>query len=118
MLPQETLTYIIGITVLANVALTVYNSLRKPQVDLEKEDIKVQNKANSLVQQVEWEKQATSSRFKEIQDSFYKILEVNQNHLHTLEVSLNKHIEDNTKNNLEVAKTLSHIETLISTHLK
>ena len=118
MFNQANLSVIIQVVTLLGVAWAIYNSVRKPQIDSEKEDIKIENKANALVQQVEWQKEATAARFTEIQNSFYKILEVNQNHLHTLEVSLNKHIEDNNLNNLETAKTLTEIKTLLTTHLK
>jgi hypothetical protein len=118
MLDQATITYIIGIIVLLSTGLQVYNSLKKPTIDLEKEDIKVSDKAKALVQQVEWQKEATALRFKELQDSFYLLLKNEQNHLHTLEMKLDKHIEDNSQFIIKNVETLSRIETLLSSHLQ
>lgn len=117
-----TITNILFLITLGTVGFNVYLSLKKPQEKLEKDQIAdkltATNKESALAQQVEWQKEATASRFKELQDSFYEILKVNQNHLHTLETKLDRHIDDNVNANLENAKTLSRIETLLTAHLK
>ena len=111
------------------VIFSVYNYFRSPQELLERkqlvaeEDLKdkatilsqkeVENKAELLARQVQWDKDANAVKFKEMQDNFYLLLKQSDNHLHTIEENLNKHIVDNNSANLVNATNFTKIFTLI-----
>lgn len=124
---QDAITFILGVFAVGGTIFGIFSYFRKPQEQLEKDQIltnenikdratilsqkEIEGKAELLAKQVQWDKEAIARQFTEMQTGFYKLLELNQNHLHTIETKLDTHIQDNTVNNLEVAKILSRLET-------
>jgi hypothetical protein len=95
-LDQETISYIIGITVLANVGLTIYNSIKKPQQKGEVTDAIFEQKISTL------------------RDT---VVNLRDNHLHTIESKLDLHIDNQNKSELTMAKTIGRIETILEERL-
>jgi hypothetical protein len=94
---QEFLTYAIGIGTILSLIFTWYNSIRKPQQKGEVVDARFDEK------------------YKALNDI---VINMRDNHLHTLEVKLDKHIEDNTKSCLDQVRQMTRIETLIEQIIK
>lgn len=97
MLTQENLSVSIQILTLAGIAWAVYNSLKKPQEKTEIKDAIFSEKLNGLEKMV---------------------VNLRDNHLHTLECKLDKHIEDNQMFILENTKSTTKMETLLEELLK
>ena len=97
MLLQEKISIIIQISTLIGLIFAVYLYFRKPQ---EKSDI------TDAVFDV---------RFNALEKT---VINLRDNHIHTLDMKLDKHIQDNQIFMLENTKTCSRIETLIEQLMK
>ena len=89
---QTTLTYIIGLGTVFSFIFTWYNSIRKPQERGEVNDACFNERLTSLRETV---------------------VNLRDNHLHTIEEKLDKHIAENQRDCIETAKQMSKIETLL-----
>lgn len=94
---QETLTFLIGIGTIFSFVFTYYNSIRKPQQKGEVVDARFDERFNAL---------------KDI------VINLRDNHLHTMAEKLDKHIEDNQRTCLEQAKQMGKIEGLLEQIIK
>lgn len=87
--PLNVISWIIGIV---GVVIGVYKSITSPQTDLDKRealnDEKSLSKAQLLAQQVQWEREATERRFKEISENNREALALAQNHIHTVDTKV------------------------------
>jgi len=97
MLLQEKISIIMQIATLIGLIFAVYLYFRKPQ---EKSDI------TDAVFDV---------RFNALEKT---VINLRDNHIHTLDMKLDKHIQDNQIFMLENTKTCSRIETLIEQLMK
>ena len=97
MLSQEIITYSLGIVALLNVGVVVWSSIRKPQEKSTLNDAIFEERFNGL--------NATVTNLRD-------------NHLHTLESKLDKHICDNQLFAIENTKSLTRVETLLEQLLK
>lgn len=91
------LNTILQIVTLLGVLFAIYQYFRKPQEKSEIVDAQFELKLSNL--------EATVTNLRD-------------NHIHTLQNDLNKHIQDNHTFALETTKSLSKIETLLEQHLK
>jgi Fe2+ or Zn2+ uptake regulation protein len=98
-LDQETISYIIGITVLANVGLTVYNSLRKPQEKGEVTDAVFCERMNNYEKTTE------------------KSVQLALNHSHTVESKIDSHIKESQAKGEADARWQGRIEALLDDRL-
>jgi hypothetical protein len=98
-LDQETISYIIGITVLANVGLTVYNSLRKPQEKGETNDA------------------VFCERMKNYENTTEKAIQLALNHSHTVESKLDSHIKESQTKGENDARWQGKVEALLEERL-
>jgi len=89
---QTALTYIIGLGTILSFIFTWYNSIRKPQEKGEVNDACFNERLTSLRETV---------------------VSLRDNHLHSIEEKLDKHIAENQRDSIEIAKQMSRIETLL-----
>lgn len=75
--PSNT-TLVLGVL---GMLFAVYSYFRNPQIDSDKKDA-------LLSQQVQWSKESTDSRFKDMQDSFQALLLQSNNHIHTVDTKV------------------------------
>jgi hypothetical protein len=94
---QQALTFLIGILTILSFIFTWWNAIKKPQIKSEVEDAKFNEKFKGL-------------------ESI--VLNMRDNHLHTLEVKIDKHIEENQRDCIDQTKQLSRIETLLEQLMK
>ena len=97
MLTQETLTYIIGISTLVTMGITLYNSLKTPQEKMET-DAKV-----------------SDEKFKNLADS---VDEMKNNHLAHINDKLDKHIEKQIESEKTIASNFTKTFTLLDIIMK
>lgn len=116
------ITFAIGIL---GVIFTVYNYFKNPQIKIEKGQIKVaedlkdkatilsqkevENKAQLLAQQVQWEKEANEKRFAEMGIAIEKAMTLAQNHIHTVDTKVDG-LKDITE---QMGKEIVRLGTII-----
>jgi hypothetical protein len=98
-LDQETISYLIGITVLVNVGVTVYNSLKKPQQKGETNDAVFGERMGN------YEKTTENS------------IMLALNHSHTVESKLDAHIKESQAKGETDARWQGRVETLLEERL-
>lgn len=107
----------------------IYFRFRKPTEDLEKNQIitdkdlgtkatilaqkEVENKATLLAQQVEWEKQANEKKFSEFGLRLDNSILLAANHIHTVDVKVDKLGENIGGMSIEIARLTTIIEERI-----
>lgn len=89
---QTALTYIIGLGTVLSFLFTWYNSIRKPQERSEVNDACFNERLSSLRETV---------------------ISLRDNHLHSIEEKLDKHIAENQRDSIKNAKQMAKIETLL-----
>ncbi len=94
---QSTLTYIIGLGTILSFIFTWYNSIRKPQKKGEIQDAVFETKLNELTKTVS---------------------SLRDNHIHTIEQKLDKHIKENQRDSIALTKQMTRIETLLEQVIK
>lgn len=92
MLTQEIITYLLALSALVSIIFSIYNSFKKPQEKAEIKDAVFDVKFRSLESTV---------------------INLRDNHLHTLDTKLDAHISENQLKALSDAKWQSRIETLL-----
>ena len=97
MITQEVLTYMLGISAIISIVLSVWTTIRKPQEKSELSDAVFSTKFDSLEKIV---------------------VNLRDNHLHTISERLDTHIKEQSKNELLVCEKLARIETKLETILK
>lgn len=97
MITQEIITYALGISALISIGATVYNSLKNPQ---EKSDI-----LDAIL----------NEKFKNLQAT---VVNLRDNHIHTLESKLDSHIQENQLKYLQDAKWQGRVEVLLENIVK
>ena len=122
----STIAIVIG---LFGTVFGVYHYFRNPTEDLEKKQIgtekdiankatilaqkEVENKTTLLAQQVEWEKQANEKRFTEFNVRLTESINLAQNHIHTVDVKVDKLIEQINLQNVCIGKLTTIIDERI-----
>jgi hypothetical protein len=91
------LSTIIQVVTLVGIAFAVYRSFQQPQQKSEVTDAVFDTKFNALSETV---------------------INLRDNHLHTLESKLDKHIQENQMVAIETTRTLAKIETLLEQYYK
>lgn len=81
----------------------VYHYFKNPQIEEEK-------KAGLLAQQVQWEREQTSTRFSEMNTSLKDATALAQNHIHTVDVKVDKLAESINLMRNEVVRLATIIE--------
>jgi len=94
---QNSLTYIIGIATVFSFVFTWYNSIKIPQQRGEIQDEVFKEKFQGLEKIV---------------------INLRDNHMHTIEQKLDKHIEENQRDNILHTRQMTRIETLLEQLLK
>src|SRR3990167_8450366 len=84
LLTPSNITFGLG---LIGLVFTIYSYFKDPQVDGEKKDA-------LLAQQVQWTIEGNERRFKEIQEHFSGLLLQSNNHIHTVDVKVDKMAEN------------------------
>lgn len=92
MLTQTTITYLLGLSALGSIGVTIYNSLKKPQ-----------------------EKSAITDAVFDIKfrDLEKVVINLRDNHIHTLDNKLDGHIKENQMKSIEDAKWQGRVEVLL-----
>lgn len=94
MLSQEIITYILGLAALVSIGVSVYNSLKKPQ-----EKSAIQDAVFGV----------------KLQDLEKTVINLRDNHIHTIECKLDKHISDQQASFESNIRQMTRIETLLET---
>ena len=97
------ITFIIG---LMGVIFGVYIYFRDPQIKSDKADALFAQKMN-------WMTEGTERRFKDIQDNFNGLLLQSNNHIHTVDVKVDKIVENMVIMSNEITKLATIIEERI-----
>jgi hypothetical protein len=97
LLTPEIVSYALGIVALLNVGVVLWTSIRKPQEKSTINDAIFEEKFGAL--------SATVTNLRD-------------NHMHTLDLKLEKHIQDNQSFALDTTKSLTRVETLLEQILK
>jgi hypothetical protein len=97
MTPLAFLDLVLKVLTLLGVIFAVYLYFRKPAEDSQLKDVGFEKDLASLEKMV---------------------INLRDNHIHTLQDGLNKHIQDNQTFALETTKSLTKIETLLEQHIK
>ncbi len=97
MLTQEILNYILGLSAMASIILTVWTAIKKPQQKAEMFDAVIMEKFNSLEKVV---------------------INLRDNHIHTISENLTKHIAAQAANEMLTCEKLAKIETHLETLIK
>ena len=88
------------------VVFSIYRYFKDPQVSNEKKDA-------LLRQEVQWTKEGNDIRFAELQNSFKDLLLQSNNHIHTVDVKVDKVVETTARLSNEVTKLATIIEERI-----
>ena len=96
-------TFALGIL---GVIFSIFRYFKDPQIISEKKDA-------LLAQQVQWSVEATERRFKEMQESFNGLLLQSNNHIHTVDVKVDKVSENMNILSNEITKLGTIIEERI-----
>lgn len=122
----DIISLIIGILGIGGVIFTIYNSFKNPQIKIEKDQIKaeedlkdkatilsqkeVENKAQLLAQQFQWEKEANEKKFCDMGISLKEAMTLAQNHIHTVDTKV-----DGLKVIIEqIGKDIVQLSTIIN----
>ena len=89
---QTTITYLIGIGTIVSMLFGWWNSIKKIQ-------------ERSVLQDAIF-----NERFKSLEDI---VINLRDNHLHSIEEKFDKHIAENQRDSIKNAKQMSRIETLL-----
>jgi hypothetical protein len=82
---------------------SVYHYFRNPQISNDKKDA-------LLRQEVQWSKESTDKRFMEIQNNFKDLLVQNSNHIHSIDLKVDKISDSLTCLSMEVTRLATIIE--------
>jgi len=105
---QETLTYIIGILAVAGTIFGIYNVIRKPQEKGEVNDAVTEEKIKNIEKE-------TESKFASLKEL---VINLRDNHIHTIESKLDLHIENQVKNEMVIAEKLGGIDAKLDMLIK
>ncbi len=94
---NEILTSIVGIGTILSFVFTWYNSIKRPQEKSKEIDVRMEEKYSAL---------------RDI------VINLRDNHLHTIECKIDKHIESDQKYQIDCIKKMTRIETLLDEIIK
>lgn len=80
LISPSNIMFVIG---LLGILFSIYSYFKNPQIDQDKRDA-------LLAQQVNWQNEAVERRFKTMQESFNSLLLQSNNHIHTVDVKVDK----------------------------
>lgn len=103
MLTQEIITYLLGLAALVSIGFSVYNSLKKPQEKSAIDDAVFDVKLNNL----------SSTNSEKINSLEKLVINLRDNHIHSLDQKLDKHISDQQVSSLDQARWQGRVETLL-----
>ena len=103
LLTPSNITFGLGII---GLIFTVYSYFKNPQIDGEKKDA-------LLAQQVQWTIEGNERRFKEMQENFNQLLLQSNNHIHTVDVKVDKVVDSVSMMSNEITKLGTIIEERI-----
>lgn len=114
LLTPSNITFVIG---LVGIAFTIFLYFKNPQTALEQktavEEKETEGRMGLLVKQLEWEKEASEKRFKDMAERLDAAFGLAQNHIHTVDEKITGYIEVSNKWHLEVSNQLTRLETII-----
>jgi hypothetical protein len=90
------------IILIATAVFGVFLYFKNPQIDTEKKDA-------ILAQQVQWEKDLTERRFKDMNEEFQVLVAQSQNHIHTIDTK----VENLTNVVTQMGKDIVCLRTII-----
>lgn len=100
------------------IIFTVWNKVKDPQTELDKrtavEREEVEGKASLLAQQLKWEKEANTEKFKDMTKRLDDAFALAQNHIHTVDEKLTGYIEASNKWHIETSNQLTQLATIIN----
>lgn len=97
MLSQEIITYLLGLSAIVSIILAVWNAIKEPQKKSELSDA------------------IFSEKFKSLEGI---VVNLRDNHIHTLSKDLNDHIKAQTESERQVCEKLVRIEVHLENILK
>lgn len=114
LLTPSNITFALGVI---GMFFTIFIYFKNPQTELEKktavEEKENEGKIGLLVKQLEWEKEASEKRFKDMAERLDSAFGLAQNHIHTVDEKLTGYIETSNKWHLEVSNQLTRLTTII-----
>jgi len=106
MITSELLNYVLAIIALISILFTVWNKIKNPQIDSEKQDA-------LLSQKVQWEREGNEKKFadfgRRLEDAFL----LASNHTNTVDIKVDKLIESVTRMGFEITRLSTIIEERI-----
>lgn len=102
-LTPSNITFILGILA---IIFSVYNYFKNPQIKSEKADA-------LLVQRVQWEKESTDAKFREISKRLEDAFILASNHTHAVDVKVDGLMKDVSEMNVSITKELTRLSTII-----
>ena len=100
---QTTITILVGLGSLVTMIITIVMAIKKPQFKSELIDAVFAEKFKNL-------EHSTTEKINNIEKA---VVNLRDNHIHTLDSKLDAHIKENQLANLENAKWQSRVETLL-----
>lgn len=102
-LDASTLSFILSLLGLFGIVFTVYNYFKNPQEESEKT-------VGLLAQKINLTDGANEKKFEDITKRISEAMTLSQNHIHTIDTKLDKHIEATNLLSIQIAK----LETTIN----
>lgn len=112
---QETLTILIGLGSLATMIVTVVMAIKGPQMKSQLNDAVFDEKFKNLEKNTNDKIVNTHEKIDGIEKM---VANLRDNHIHTIESKLDKHIQENQQSTIEQARWQSRIETLLEQIIK
>lgn len=96
-LDASSLSFILSLLGLLGIIFGVYNYFKNPQEESEKS-------IGLISQKIELTDKANQKKFEEIAEGISRAMSLSQNHIHTIDTKLDKHIEATNLLSIQVAK--------------
>lgn len=115
LITPSNIMFIIGII---GMIFTVYRYFDNPREALDKRqsltEVEVDNKTDTINQQMQWQSQSADRRFSEMQQNIKDSTAMAQNHIHTLDTKLEALSGTVNSMNLQITAELTKLSTIIS----
>jgi hypothetical protein len=110
-LTPSSIMFVLG---LLGLIFTIYLYFKNPQDKLDKKQAVIEkdvaDRATTLAQQLQWEKESTERRFKELNDHMCAANALAQNHIHTIDTKMDSLTVAMNIMNVEMGKLRTTIE--------
>lgn len=114
---RENLTLVLSIAAIIGIIFNIYKSYHGPQEQSEKQQIinkaELDSKTQLIDQKLQWEKEATERRFRDVAQQQTEAMTLAQNHIHTVDTKVDALIKE--VGNLKLAT--KEVSTIINERL-